>query len=257
MLNFIKITGASIALAMLFSGCTSSNVGPGEERTAGTRSTASNSATAARQSSGSDLQIVSSLPAPANTRDGADLLISKGDVLEIDVFQVDELDKTVQVDSSGRVSMPLVGQVAAEGKTVAAFEQELETKYGIDYLQSPDITVLVKESAGQRVTLDGEFVQPGIYPTGANTTLLQTVALARGLSPIADDQKIYVYRDISGRKLVANYNLKDIRGGQLRDPRIYGGDVIVAFPSGTKVAQQNLKEALGLAVSAARVASPL
>lgn len=208
------------------------------------------------QSLSSDgLTLVTNLPAPANTRNGADQLISENDVLEIDVFQVDDLDKTVQVDSSGRFSMPLIGAVTAKGKTVSALERELESKYGANYLQSPDITVFVKESAGQQMTLDGEFVRPGIYPTTANSTLLQAVAQGAGLTEISDDKKIYVFREFDGEKLVANYSLSDIRQGKRQDPRVYGGDIVVAFPSKTKVAAQNLRQALGSAVSVSRVAA--
>ena len=199
-----------------------------------------------------DLLIVQSLPAPENTRGGADSVLLVGDLLEVSVFQVEELDKTVQIDSSGRVSMPLIGQVAAAGKTVSALESDLERLYGIRHLQSPDISVLVKESKGQQVTLNGEFLTPGVYPSSTNTTLLQAVALARGLSPIGDSSKIFVYRDFQGKKLVANYNLMKIQQGQAVDPRIYGGDIIVAFSSKTRVVQKNLRESLGLSLNVLR-----
>lgn len=204
------------------------------------------------KSVGSDLQIVESLPAPANTRGGADSVLLVGDLLEVDVFQVDELDKTVQIDSSGRISMPLIGHVAAAGKTVSALESDLERLYGIKHLQSPDIAVLVKESQGQQVTLNGEFLTPGVYPSSPNSSLLQAVALARGLSPTADTGKIFVYREFQGKKLVANYDLKKIQEGQAVDPQIFGGDIIVAFSSTKKVVQKNVKESLGVAVNAVR-----
>ncbi len=202
------------------------------------------------------LQTVSVLPPPKNTRNGADQLISENDLLEIDVFQVDDLDRTVRVDSNGRISMPLIGVIQAGGKTIQAVELELENKYGAKYLQSPEITIFMKESAGQRVTMDGQFIKPGIYPTSSNTTLLQVVALAGGISKLADESKVFVFRQVGKSKLVANYSIKDIRSGAKRDPRLFGGDVVVAFTSSSKVALQNLKEALGLASSAARVATP-
>ena len=199
------------------------------------------------------LQIVESLPAPENTRGGTDAVLLVGDLLEVSVFQVEQLDRTVQIDSSGRVSMPLIGQVAAAGKTVSALERDLERLYGIKHLQSPDISVLVTESKGQQVTLNGEFLTPGVYPSSSNTTLLQAVALARGLSPVGDSSKIFVYRDFQGKKLVANYNLRQIQQGQAVDPRIYGGDIIVAFSSTTKIVGKNVKETLGSVVNAVRI----
>ena len=82
------------------------------------------------------------------------------------------------------------------------------------------------------------------------------MAQAGGFAELADESKVYVYRTYPNGKKVANYSVADIRKGTIRDPRIYGGDVIVAFQSGTKVATKNLREALGIASSVARVATP-
>ena len=203
-----------------------------------------------------NLRVVSVLPPPQNTRQGADQLISENDLLEVDVFQVDDLDRTVRVDSNGRITMPLIGAIQAAGKTIPAVEQELERIYGAKYLQSPEITVFMKESSGQRMTLDGQFNKPGIYPTTTSSSLLQAVAQASGFTPLADETKVYVFRQIGKAKLVANYSIKDIRNGKKRDPRLFGGDTVVAFTSSSKVAINNLKSALGLASSAARIATP-
>ena len=238
----------ALGFSIVLVGCTGS--------TQGIDKSASNKA-AISTSSGGDLQLVDKLPPPPNTRSGADQLVAANDILEVDVFQVDELDKTVQVDSNGYFSLPLIGQIKATGKTVPALEKEVESKYGANYLQSPDVTIFVKESAGQRMTLDGQFAKPGVYPTSSNSTLLQAVALGSGLTKLADEEKIYVFRDFSGKKLVSNYNLKDIRLGKIADPRLYGGDIVVAFASNSKIASQNLREALGAAVSVTRIATPL
>lgn len=200
------------------------------------------------------LRLVKSLPAPAGTRDGAEQLLSANDVLEINVYNTGSLNRVVQVDSSGLISLPLIGVQTAAGKSVRQLEQELERAYGASYLQSPDITVFLKESASQRVTIDGEVAKAGLYPVAANTTLLDAIALAGGLRDIADQTKVYVFRDVGGTKLVANYNVEHIRSGRLANPRIYGGDVIMVFTSKSRVAMNNLKEALGMAANASRLA---
>src|SRR5690606_935365 len=101
-----------------------------------------------------------------------------------------------------------------------------------------DVTIFVKESAGQRVTIDGEVTKAGIVPVSSNATLLDVIALAGGFRQIADETKVYVYRDINKQKLVANYDVKAIRRGKAPNPRIYGGDVVVVFPSSGKIALQ-------------------
>ena len=174
-------------------------------------------------------------------------------MLQIDVFQADTLDRTAQIDPGGRISLPLIGTSAA-GKTLGELEHEIEAAYGANYLQSPDVTVFLKESFGQRVTIDGEVAKAGIYPVSSSSTLLETVALAGGFREVADYSKVYVYRDIGRQKLVANYNVAEIRSGKKPNPRIYGGDVVVVFASQSKVAMNNLKEALGIASSASRLA---
>lgn len=201
-------------------------------------------------SSEGNLKIVKVLPPPPNTNSGADELIAESDLLEVDVFQVDDLDRTVRVDSNGRISLPLIGAVEVAGKTIPTAEAELERVYGAKYLQSPEVTIFMKESAGQRVTMDGEFSRPGIYPVTGNMTLVQSFALAGGLSNLADESKVYIFRKFGDKTLVSNYSIKSIRAGQQTDPRIYGGDIVVSFTSSTKVAAKNLREALGIATSA-------
>lgn len=234
--------------ALLASGCSS---------TGNTNAKIDTSSSTASVSSHGDLRVVDRLPPPANTNNGTEILIAENDLIEVDVFQVDELDKEVRVEPNGKISLPLIGGVAAAGKTVAQLETDIERRYGVNYLQNPEVSVFMKESAGQQITLDGEFAKPGIYASNSNTTLLQATALAGGLTRLADEKKLYVFRQIGDQKYVANYSVKDIREGRRSDPHIYGGDIVIAFQSGSKVAAQNLKEALGIAVSATRLATPL
>lgn len=203
---------------------------------------------------GGALQVVKDLPAPQNTHNGSEQPLSANDVLEVSVFQVDNLNRSVQVDAGGQISLPLIGTMTAAGKTVRQLEKEIETAYGEKYLQSPDVTIFVKESVGQRITVDGEVNKAGIYPVSSSASLLDAIALAGGFNAVGDAGKVFVYRNVGQNKLVANYNVEEIRAGKNRNPRIYGGDVIVVFASKSKIAMNNLKDALGLASSAARIA---
>ncbi|WP_421852636.1 polysaccharide biosynthesis/export family protein [Oricola sp.] len=201
-----------------------------------------------------DLSLVSALPAPSGTQNGLAERLSENDLIKIDVFQVDELDRTVRVDTAGRINLALVGEIEAAGRTIPELEKAIEGAYGAKYLQNPEVSVFVEESAGQKITVDGAVNKPGVYTVSSTSTLLQVVAQAGGFSTIADDQKTYVFRDVGGRKLVANYNVRRIRTGNEPDPRIFGGDVIVSFSSGSKIAMRNLREALGVATSASTLA---
>jgi polysaccharide export outer membrane protein len=83
------------------------------------------------------------------------------DVLDISVFKVAELSKSVQVADGGTINLPLVGEVPAAGKTAQEVETDLTAKLGAKYLQSPQVTVFVKEYNSQRVTVDGAVKKPG------------------------------------------------------------------------------------------------
>ncbi len=198
------------------------------------------------------LRQVKRLPAPPNTSEGSDQLIAESDVLEIDVYEVDQLDREAQVDSRGQISVPLLGTIKVAGLTARQLEDKLERSYGSNYLQKPDVTVSVKDSIGSRVTVDGEVRRAGSIKVGSKTTLLKVVADSGGFSEIADPSKVYVYRQIGPERLVAQYDVTRIRAARRSDPRIYGGDFVMVFSSDTKVAMKNLREALGLATGVAR-----
>ena len=249
---FILMSLATTLIMLLVSACTgTSTSSSGSSQTADALSLTA--AAGSGQSGSGGLRVVQELP-PPNSRNGGEQPISANDILEVDVFQVDNLDRTVQVDAAGNISLPLIGTVKAAGNTARQLEQAIENAYAKNYLQSPDVTIFMKESVGQRITVDGEVAKAGIYPVSSNSSLLDAIALAGGFRDIADAKKVFVYRNYADAKLVANYDVEMIRSGKRSNPRIYGGDVIVVFTSQSKVAINNLKEALGVASSAARLA---
>ncbi|HVX35738.1 MAG TPA: polysaccharide biosynthesis/export family protein, partial [Hyphomicrobium sp.] len=104
------------------------------------------------------------------------------DVLDITVFRVPELSKTVQVAAMGTINLPLVGEVPAAGQTAQSVERDLTKRLGAKFLQSPQVNVNIREYNSQRVTIDGAVKKPGVYPIRGGTTLLQLIATAEGLT---------------------------------------------------------------------------
>ena len=172
--------------------------------------------------------------------------IGTGDMLDISVFKVPELSKSVQVAATGSVNLPLVGEVPVAGRTPQEVERELTAKLGAKYLQSPQVTVLVKEYNSQKVTVEGSVKKPGVYPFRGNTTLLQLVATAEGLTETADFE-VAVFRDVNGKKEAAKFALDDIRGGKAQDPALRQGDLVIVNTSMAKQAFQNLLKVVPLA----------
>ena len=97
------------------------------------------------------------------------------------MFKVPELSKSVQVAEAGTINLPLVGDIQAAGKTPQQVEQDLAKKLGAKYLQSPQVTIYVREYNSQRITVDGAVRKPGVYPFRGKGTLLQYLAMAEGL----------------------------------------------------------------------------
>jgi len=181
-----------------------------------------------------------SLPAPDSTSaSGAytgvsDYRIGPLDLLEVKVFQVEDMDREIRVNSSGFISLPLIGSLQAGGKTVQELEYEIAEKLSQTYLQNPQVSVFVKEFTSQRVTVDGAVKKPGIFPITGRTTLLQVVALSEGLDVLADPRAVVVFRTIEGQRMAALFDLVQIRSGETEDPQIYGDDVIVVEQSGAR-----------------------
>ncbi len=161
--------------------------------------------------------------------------IGPQDTLVVDVFQVPDLSRTVQVDGKGLILLPLIGQISAGGQTPQQVADAISAELGKTYMKDPQITVTVKESASQKVTIDGAVVQPGIYPIAGNTTLVQAIALARGPdTTLADITQVAIFRSAGQQRTAAMFDLKAIRAGKMADPQVYANDVIVVETSGTR-----------------------
>lgn len=168
------------------------------------------------------------------------------DLIEISVFQVNDLNRTVRVNSNGQISLPLIGVVQAGGKTVQELEVEIASKLASEYLQNPQVSVFVKEFTSQRITIEGAIKTPGIYPITGRTSLLQGLAMAGGVTDLANLQGIVVFRVVDGQKMAAVFDLKQIRSGDAVDPQIYGDDVVVVDQSGARTGLSRILQAVPL-----------
>jgi len=191
------------------------------------------------------------LPPPDTTvasgvyQGAAEYRVGAQDLLAISVFGVPDLNKEVRVKSNGQVTLPLIGVIMAGGRTIPELEADLARKYSDGYLQRPQVSVFVKEFTSQRVTVEGAVIQPGIYPINGRTTLIQAIALARGLDDrVADASGIVILRQVNGKRMGAVYDLRQVRKGVVEDPLIYGGDIIVVEQSASKTALRRFIEAI-------------
>ncbi|WP_231621787.1 polysaccharide biosynthesis/export family protein [Sphingomonas sp. 37zxx] len=174
------------------------------------------------------------LPAPSRgdlTVADRPSLIGPLDTIQVDVFNVPDLSREMQVDASGRISMPLAGTIDARGKTADELARAIEASLRGRYVRNPEVTVNIKSSVSQVVTIDGQVVEPGLYPVTNQMTLLRAIASAKGFSEFARENDVIILRTVDGRRMAGLYNVDAIRRGAYDDPSVYANDVIVVGDS--------------------------
>lgn len=177
------------------------------------------------------------LPAPERrdlTAADRPSLIGPLDTIQIDVFNVPDLSREVQVDAGGQIAMPLIGTIDARGRTARELAQTIESALRDRYVRHPDVTVNIRSSVSQVVTIDGQVTEPGLYPVTNQMTLLRAIASAKGLSEFAKQDDVVILRNVNGRKMAGLYNIDAIRRGAYADPAIYANDVVVVGDSPTR-----------------------
>lgn len=179
--------------------------------------------------------------APGNV---ADYRIGPLDKLDVTVFEEPELStKALQVDASGQIALPLVGSVEAGGKTTSELSAELEKLFGTKYLRDPQVTVTVASSVSQRVSIQGEVTEPGVYQVSGPTTLLEVISMAKGETDVAKLNEVVVFRNVNGQRMGAVFNLASIRRGEAADPMLQGSDMVVVGYSAARRFWQNILQA--------------
>ena len=158
-------------------------------------------------------------------------LVGPLDTISVNVFGVSELSREMQVDSGGRIAMPLIGAIDAGGKTAAELARDIEQQLSGRYVRDPNVTVNIISSVSQVVTVDGQVVEPGLYPVTNQMTLLRAVASARGLTEFANEDDVVILRTVKGQRVAGLYNISAIRRGLYEDPSLYANDLVVVGDS--------------------------
>jgi polysaccharide export outer membrane protein len=128
----------------------------------------------------------------------SDYRIGRQDLLEIKVFDVDELSQTVRVADDGSITMPLLGRLEVSGMTKTELEQSLARRLEAGYVRDPQVTVFVKEYESKKVAVSGAVKKPGTYEMLGQKTLLEMLSLAGGLDKDLG-KEIIIFRQESDR----------------------------------------------------------
>ena len=161
-----------------------------------------------------------------------DYTLGAYDEIRIDVFGIDTLsNQNIQVDTSGRISFPLVGTLEVAGKTPTDIAALIQSRLRVAHVRDPQVTVNLTKIVSQTVTVEGEVKEPGIYPVSTRMTLLRAVASARGTTEFSKLDDVVIFRTVDGKSYAALYNLRAIRNGAYEDPLVYSGDVVMVGES--------------------------
>jgi polysaccharide biosynthesis/export protein len=194
-----------------------------------------------------DAAVAGSNSAAVQPQPGAtsDYRIMSGDVLQITVFQVQDLNRDAQVDAAGNIALPLIGGVPAAGKTVHEVEAEITGRLRAKYLQNPQVLVTIKDAVGLRVSVQGAVKSPGVIQIRGDTTLTTLVAQSGGFTDTADPSSVLIIRNTDQGRVAGKVDAGAILKGSAPDPRIYGGDTVVVDDSFVRSAGKDALQVLG------------
>ena len=148
-------------------------------------------------------------PAAAAAPSADEYVIGPDDVLSISFWREKDLSADVTVRPDGKVTVPLLNDVMASGRTPEQLRDAIQ-QLARAYLEDPPPTVVVKEIKSRRVFITGQVEKPGPYPLNDRLTVLQLIAVAGGLKEFADGKSITVMRTVNGRVVALPFNYRDV-----------------------------------------------
>lgn len=158
----------------------------------------------------------------------AEFRIGVGDRLRISVWKHDEISQEVTVRPDGNVSLPLVGEIRASGRSGPEIAHEIEGRLAKFYTEAAPVSVVVTEVKSYKVYVLGEVQKPGELAPGQPITVLMALAMAGGLTPFAQrDWIVIVRRDERGERRIP-FSYSAVVGGDLQQNLVLqSGDTIV------------------------------
>jgi len=147
-------------------------------------------------------------------------VIGNDDRLAISVWKEPDLTRTIPVRSDGKMSLPLVGELQAAGRTPLQLEQDIAAKLK-NFITEPEVTVIVEQINSQKFNILGQVTKPGSYSLAVATTVLDAIAAAGGFRDFAKQKAIYILRqNANGVETRIPFNYKDVIKGKKSEQNI-------------------------------------
>jgi polysaccharide export outer membrane protein len=165
--------------------------------------------------------------ATKDSTDTAHYIIGPEDNLQITVWKEPTLSGTIPVRPDGMISMVLLGDLPAAGKTPMQLSADIAERLK-KYIQDPIVTVVVLGINSQKIFIIGEVGHVGAIALSAGMSPLQAIAAAGGLSPFANSKHIYILRGVGNKRVKIPFNYKQaLKGENKQDVSLEPGDTIV------------------------------
>jgi polysaccharide biosynthesis/export protein len=156
----------------------------------------------------------SPLPPPGNQAHDNTFIIGNDDHLAINVWKEPDLTRAIPVRSDGKISLPLVGEIQATGRTPLQLEQEISNRLK-NYITEPEVTVIVEQINSQKFNILGQVTRPGSYSLTVASTVLDAIAAAGGFRDFAKQKSVYILRqNARGGETRIPFNYKDVIKGK-------------------------------------------
>ncbi len=140
--------------------------------------------------------------------------IGNDDVLAISVWKEPDLTKQIPVRSDGKISLPLIGDIQAAGRTPSQLEIDITEKLK-SYITDPQVAVIVQQINSLKFNILGQVIKPGLYPLTAGTTIVDAIATAGGFKDFAKKKGVYILRPSpGGSDLKYGFNYQDFIKGK-------------------------------------------
>ena len=153
-------------------------------------------------------------------------IIGVEDELQISVWREPELSTAVVVRPDGMITLPLVNDVKAVGLKTEELQNVLTEKLK-NFVNEPQVTVIVRSIRSRKVSLVGEVGHQGSFPLNGDMTVLELLAAAGGVSPFAKADSIYILREQNGKKIRIPFHYKKAVAGKSENVTLQPGDLIV------------------------------
>jgi polysaccharide export outer membrane protein len=141
-------------------------------------------------------------------------IIGNDDVLAVNVWNEPNISRSIPVRSDGKISLPLVGEVQAAGRTPLKLEEDIAGRLK-SYIAEPEVTVIVQQINSQKFNILGQVTRPGSFVITNAATVLDAIAMAGGFRDFAKQKDIYVLRqNPDGSQTRLPFNYKDVVKGK-------------------------------------------